>query len=148
MLYAFDLDGTLIDSKPVVLEAYRSVGIEPPSDFFLKTWREWLPDAQKHDEKNKMYLKLLYKIKPLPLLELYRSLEGRCMIMTGASKVAVLAIAKQFGLDTKTTLCQMSIAQKIHQMNIFTSSGIMFEDQHEAAEQMRRETRWTICHTL
>lgn len=148
MLYAFDLDGTLIDSRSVVLEAYRSVGVEPPSDFFIKTWREWLPDAQKHTAKNEIYLKLIHKIQPLPLLELYRSLDGRCMIMTGASMVAATAIAKQFGLNTKTMLCQMSIDQKVHQMNIFSAPGIMFEDQREAAEIMRSKTRWTICHSL
>src|SRR4029077_19825013 len=143
MLYCFDLDGTLIDSREVLIEAYRSVGVEPPSDFFVKSWREWLPDPELHRKKNEIYLKIIHKIRPLPLMQLYHSLEGHAMIMTAASRAAVKAVARQFQLDSSTIMCEMSVSTKIHTMNLIPNPGIMFEDQKEPAERMRKETKWT-----
>ncbi len=151
MFYAFDLDGTLVDSHDAVLAAYRHVGVEPPPNFFSLPWREWLHDEKKHDQKNEVYIdQFLILVKPLPLLLLYHSIgdtQNQRIIMTGASRDAALAIADRFGLDHKTMHYEMSVDVKIRRMNTMYT-GIMFEDQQEAATKMRKETQWTICHTL
>jgi hypothetical protein len=148
MLYAFDLDGTLIDSEQVVLSAYREVGVEPPADFFTRSWREWLNDEKLHNDKNRVYLTKLHLIEPLPLMRLYKDLwRWRPAILTGASSVPVDVIADMFDLKRKDIYTEMSIADKIAMMNRQPYKGIMFEDQLTAAKRMRRQTKWTICHT-
>lgn len=44
MLYAvFDLDGVLIDSRHVILCAYRDAGVEPPEDILSREGDDWIP---------------------------------------------------------------------------------------------------------
>ncbi len=147
MLYAFDLDGTLIDSREAVLESYRAVGVEPPPDFFMRSWHEWLSDSTLHDAKNRVYIQKLSLIKPLPLIRLYFDL-GQPSILTGASSVAVDMIAKAFGLKRRMIYPELTLVDKIKMMNNIKEGGIMFEDQLEAAQRMRSETKWVICHTI
>jgi hypothetical protein len=150
MLYSFDLDGTLIDSREAVYASYVEVGVSPPADFFSRPWQEWLNDETLHNRKNVVYVQKIPLIKPLPLMELYKDLRSRLhlpTIMTGASKVAAHAIANYFNLDHSLLYSELTVTAKINMMNR-TRSGIMFEDQRESAERMKRETRWTVCHTL
>lgn len=147
MMYAFDLDGTLIDSRKAVLQAYHDVGVTPPDDFFMKPWRDWLKDEEAHKAKNRRYLELIPMIRELPLMDLYRRLSSP-LIMTGASRDAVKAIADHFGLASDRIISEMNIRGKIRIMNQSRAPGIMFEDQPDAAETMRKETKWTICHTI
>ncbi len=147
MFYAFDLDGTLVDSRATVLQAYRLVGVEPPPDFFYRPWKEWLHDEEKHQQKNAVYLGMLKHVKPLPLMSLYHTLICPRLIMTGASKLAAMAIATKFSLDQRSLIYELSVEDKIRRMNAMRS-GIMFEDQLDAATKMRKETQWTICHTM
>jgi hypothetical protein len=151
VLYAFDLDGTLIDSREAVLTAYRAVGVEPPPDFFGKSWREWLLDPVKHKAKNAVYLKMIEEglVKELPLLELYRTLDRyeHAYILTGASLEAGAAIVKRWGFAQDRTYFGLSLDNKLQWMQ-FYRQGIMFEDNEFAVRRMRKETRWTICHGL
>lgn len=39
----FDIDGVLIDSEPLVREAYRRVNVEMPEDAWGQPWHVWLP---------------------------------------------------------------------------------------------------------
>jgi len=41
----FDLDGVLVDTRDLVCEAYRHVGVTMPDDAWGKAWHEWLPGA-------------------------------------------------------------------------------------------------------
>lgn len=148
MLYAFDLDGTLIDSHDTVLESYMDVGVTPPPDFFTRSWHEWLKDPELHRRKNALYLQKIPLIKPLPLMELFKLLGKDASIMTGASREACAAIAKHFNLNLRQIHWELSVDSKIWVMNRALIPGIMFEDQRVAAERMRRETCWTVCHTM
>lgn len=149
MHYAFDLDGTLVDTKYALLEAYRAAGVEPPNDFFGKPFSEWYKRADAdivHYNKNKAYMSLLNLVNPLPLMELYKTLNYP-PILTGASHSATTMILKHFQLCPEVVHTEMSVSKKIRLMLAY-ESGIMFEDNQEAAQRMRMETKWTICHTL
>lgn len=159
MLYAFDLDGTLFNTKALVKRCYEEFGIEMPADAFGKTWREWLiplcgGDELKaqwvHDEKNTLYAKLaaIGVAKPLPLFYLYVTIADWSVILTGASQVAALALLNRFPeVNCRVQMnCEMTRVQKINWMNQ-RINGIMFEDDILAAEQMRKETQWTILHS-
>lgn len=61
----FDLDGTLVDTRPLVVEAYRRAGVIMPDDAWGKTAEEWLPQCTRfnwrhvHDRKQQFYAELL-----------------------------------------------------------------------------------------
>lgn len=152
MLYAFDLDGTLVDTRQAVLRAYMDVGVTPPDDFFVRPWHTWLTSYEnnqaKHDAKNARYRELMHLVRPMPLLELFRELSRHNkVVLTGASKDAVHTIYTHFDIKCSKTLWGLTVDQKIGYMNSFGDRGIMFEDQLQAADKMRKETKWTICHT-
>lgn len=151
MIYAFDLDGTLVDSHDLILQSYRDVGVEPPSDFFGKSWHEWLTDDAKHEAKNRRYLQLIPKLRTMPLFELFATLvdktDSEVWVLTGASAAAYHAISNElvFG-PTVRAQAEMTIDTKIGLMSK-NGPGIMFEDDIRAAERMRKETKWTVYHS-
>lgn len=69
MLYAFDLDGVLVDTQEANRRAYLSIGTTPPPDFHQRPWQEWT-DAATHDRKNTELPRFRDLIKILPLIEL------------------------------------------------------------------------------
>jgi hypothetical protein len=151
MLYGFDLDGTLIDSRDAVYQAYLDVGAHPPPDFFTKPWRSWMRNEAAHTAKNLRYIELIKQgaVKALPLSEVYKGLH-QCdrVILTGASRVATSEVIMRVLDDwPKILLCEMTIAMKIDWMND-NERGIIFEDQLAHAHKMKQETQWTICHAL
>lgn len=66
-LLAVDLDGTLINTRGLVVEAYRLAGVNPPDDAWGRRWQDWLPNAvgghdralTTHTRKTQIYVKLL-----------------------------------------------------------------------------------------
>tara|TARA_R110000824_G_scaffold58288_1_gene157709 strand:- start:3433 stop:3933 length:501 start_codon:yes stop_codon:yes gene_type:complete len=96
MTYLFDLDGTLVNTRLAVKEAYRQVGIEMPDDAWGKPWTEWLNNKFAHDAKAKIYPDVLKEFaEPLPL---YRYVQQtQAPVITGASRDAVRAINDMFG---------------------------------------------------
>lgn len=159
MLYAFDLDGTLFDTREIVKRCYGE-WVDMPPDAFGKSWREWLVplcngDLERaawiHNEKNKVYASVLAigRPKAMKLLSLYLTLEKSdqdVWIITGASADAVAALMRPYTQKSRSRV-ELSREQKIQWMNSRIINGIMFEDDLEAAEQMRKETRWTVYHS-
>lgn len=161
MLYAFDLDGTLFDTRKAVEEAYLQIGLVMPVGAYGKSWREWLPqlfadDLEQatywHDQKNKKYLSLVSTmVKPLPLYSLFATLV-RCggaevILLTGASYEAVHVLSQEYvSIKFIEWYTEQSVDSKIKQLNI-SRTGIMFEDDIDAAQRMRKETKWTIFHS-
>jgi len=68
MLYAYDLDGVLVDTEHANREAYLTLGIIPPKDFHQKHWSTWVSEKD-HDRKNKILPMRKNLIKALPILE-------------------------------------------------------------------------------
>lgn len=167
MLYAFDLDGTLFDTKPIVLQAYRSAGVEPPEDWFGKSWREWLPamcasseNAERiHKIKNKHYAAIIHTVRRLPLFDLFCKLvecsntlvdytRAEVVVLTGASSEAVNLLWDFYAIPRGVAVfTELSVNSKIVWMSRSAMPGIMFEDDIVAAQQMRKETKWTIFHS-
>lgn len=93
--YAFDLDGTLVDTREAVRQAYLCAGVSMPDEAWGLPWETWLEDPAAHDRKNAAYPDCLrrYAVK-LPLLDVCRRLGG--VVITGASAGAVSAIKVAF----------------------------------------------------
>ena len=114
---SFDVDGTLIDNKQLVRQAYEMAGITMSDDewasCFGKTFSEWLVercggDYQKawevHRVKNERYALLVAEqnaLTVLPPTHLARELraEGDVYFVTGASNVAANTVLMALGLD-------------------------------------------------
>lgn len=161
MYYAFDLDGTLVDTKELIIASYKRVGVTPPEDFFGKPWQEWLDDEEKHRQKNEVYIAMIPKhLKPLPLLSLFQRLivddgpggiKYAPTILTAASQIAALAILQHLKLECAiyNLHAGLTLQMKINWMNLKSSQGedgIMFEDNIHTVKAMRSNTRWTICN--
>lgn len=156
MHYAFDLDGTLVDTKELVRKAYIHAGVVPPDDFFGKTFFEWFTgdpqEAQEvHSNKQQYYMEHIKSVKPLPLMELLKALvlAGRApTILTGASATSYQLLSSVFPIlvdvQAETSL---NLAGKIRYMNETAPIGIMFEDNLKAIEPLKKGTGWTICCT-
>jgi phosphoserine phosphatase len=96
MTYLFDLDGTLVDTRLAVKEAYRQVGVEMPDGAWGKPWTEWLNNKQVHKAKAKAYPNTLKAFaQELPLY--HYAHQHKCPVITGASREAVRAIQALFG---------------------------------------------------
>lgn len=97
--FVYDLDGTLIDSKPFVFEAYRLAGIEMPPEMWGKPWHVWC-GIEEHSLKVKVYQEMMDDgiIPVLPAAEVLRAqlLRGEdCYILTGAAHEAVWGFIKR-----------------------------------------------------
>lgn len=157
MQYAFDLDGTLVDTRAVVRDAYASTGIELPEDFFGRTFSEWFTgDAQEaqrvHSEKQLYYHAHAKEVKELPLMSLFRALvmAGRApRILTGASQTSYQILTEVFPiLGSAVAITGLSREAKARVLNESSfDTGIMFEDDFHAASYLKLNTRWTICFT-
>lgn len=114
LLIAFDVDGTLVDTRDLVTKAYADQGVTMPDEAWGQPWYSWLPNTvgslskaiQVHEAKNKSYLKVLTDgdLPVLPATDLAKDLmaEGAVDVgfLTGASDDAVQAILTRLGIDT------------------------------------------------
>lgn len=147
MQYAFDLDGTLAHTRDAVLAAYRAVGVEPPEDFFGKTWREWLHDPVKHHQKNEVYLKMMNKVQPTSIVDLFEQVGG--IIVTGASAAAAYAVLQRLDMarEPERVFTELNTKQKAECLN-GRGFGIVFEDSPDVAKYLKENTSWTTCLVL
>lgn len=159
MLYAFDLDGVLIDSEDLVRECYEKAGANPPPDFFGKTFKEWaLVDGMPLSELNKIHAKKteLYfeaikqgRLKAGPMMDLYQKIKDNetTHIMTGASYQTCTVMVQHFNLRPAARVhCSHSLEMKIAAMNREApQGGVMFEDITAHYYEMLKATKWTVC---
>jgi hypothetical protein len=149
MIYAYDLDGTLVDSEPLVRRAYELAGANPPIDFFGKPFHEWSSDWQMHARKQRIYIDLIAKqgITALPLTALARITGGH--IVTGASIDAVETIVQALDLRHLHCHTSLSVERKAVILNYISGEGgIMFEDSLLAVQKLKELTKWTILHVV
>ena len=118
MIWAFDLDGTLVHTKLAVVASYAHVGIIMPDDAWGKPWHEWLltadgrPDHASHARKNDVYANYLgHLARPTGLLNF--AVSNRCPVLTGASTAAVDAIRERFGIDLNVVGYSMTPMDKV-----------------------------------
>lgn len=173
MIAAFDMDGTLVDSREAVTAAYRDVGINLPRDAWGKPWQEWLPamvgpgtlaeTAERaqalHSAKNARYRNHGHLLRPLPTLDVlryYAAHRARVVVLTGASvEAAIHVLAKLRVSDLVVQLnCGMTLNEKARTLKVLThtygGTGIYFDDDLNAANILREDTdgQWTICHVV
>lgn len=146
MKYAFDLDGTLADTRDAVMAAYQEAGACPPPNFHLLTWKEWLKDEKIHNRKNQIYLsKYVKTIRPLPLANLFQHTGGT--IITGASMSAAFAITQHLFPGTLVNICHsLTMAGKVQVLKRISDRGIVFDDSLETINFIRVNTKWTAFH--
>ena len=110
--YAFDLDGTIFDTRPLVEKAYAEVGVQLPETAWGRTWQEWLVPhcggdhayaALLHGHKAVVYDQLLHDADlelssaGQLLVELVAAGDLSVTIMTGASVGAASRLVQMIG---------------------------------------------------
>jgi phosphoglycolate phosphatase-like HAD superfamily hydrolase len=149
VLYVYDLDGTLIDSKRAVVEAYKAAGINPPDDFWGKPFSAWCDANVAHERKNDLYPEMLKKYgKRLPTADLMAETGGH--ILTGASYDATLYALGFLGLMTVVDCIYDSCddATKLRQLEKLGESGFYFDDDFRFCQRVRELTKWQAIHVL
>jgi hypothetical protein len=140
MTYAFDLDGTLIDTKEAVVQAYRIAGVEMPEDAWGKPWHEWLKDETIHHKKNEVYPDMLKQFASvLPLFTI--ALRLNAPVITGASNEAVIAIQSVFG-SLNIVGIQCSRLEKILWLNRQRERGCYVDDDDATLLLVKEFTTW------
>lgn len=116
-VWAFDLDGTLLDTAELNRQAYETVGVKIPASAAGLSWVEWLPKmfgdnyevaATLHRQKTSIYLRALIesdlKGMELPALEiaqeLYADNPARVKILTASSLLSTRRLVNRFMVDT------------------------------------------------
>jgi phosphoglycolate phosphatase-like HAD superfamily hydrolase len=114
-IWCSDIDGVLIDSKALVRESYKAVGIDMPIEAWGHPWQTWLPAAvgslelakQLHNQKTDAYIDVLLSgavgENALPFAQIARALERdpvtSVYYVTGATNRAAVAILRELGLN-------------------------------------------------
>lgn len=148
MKYIFDLDGVLIDARKANLEAYRSVGIEPPHDFYHRTWEEWCP-VDKYKARLEALPQFAHLIRLLPLFETCMLNQHNSIILSACSDTTLQIIKNTVGLagaviiNKLRTDSRMEILLK-NQFGI-PYPGIYYDDNEAFCKLVAKETRWQVC---
>ena len=145
MCYVFDLDGTLVDTRQAVVEAYRAIGVEMPEDAWGKPYREWLPQPkwQLHEQKAVVYPTTLARFgKKLGLYDFVKA-KGY-PVLTGASYSATLTIQREWGV-LNIVGYGMRLEQKAYQLNK-NFPHCTYVDDLESARAFIKE--YTTCHVI
>lgn len=142
--YIFDLDGTLIDTKRAVQEAYRAAGVEMPESAWGLSAKEWLDDqtGEIHKRKNQFYPGMLAQFaKPMPLLGF--AIKNQSTIITGASPEAVALIREIFNIENPV-FPNLDARAKVSFL-LDRPVGLYVDDDIRTRRLIRTLTcRWTI----
>src|SRR6266568_2368906 len=145
MRFVFDLDGCLIDSRGLIIQAYHDAGVLAPDNVLECEGVNWLERDRGYDpaearilkaEKNAHYLRRLahfHGVAALPPYDVARRLvsEGRtCYVYTGAPTGTIDILREklshwpfQFAFDGVTTPMRM------HILSLFCDGGVYIDDQ-------------------
>lgn len=150
LLYAYDLDGVLIDSRRATLEAYAIAGVVPPPDFYHRSWQSWTT-PEVHARKTAALPLVAGKqtITELPLLEFAHKNGGTILSMCSDEALAITR--PMFGLDSiGPILNKLSVERRLEYLknatlNLEGVDYIYFDDNAEFCELVSKHTRWQAC---
>lgn len=142
MIVIMDVDGTVIDTREQVREAYARAGVIQPPETFHLPWEEWLPDAaggmfaatRVHKRKNQIYHKVLREMPPkiLPagrMLKEYRGAGLDMYLTTSGSEEGVMCALAETGLGFATVLgFELTKEQKNDIFSKFVRPGVYVDD--------------------
>lgn len=127
----FDVDGTLVDTRDLSIEAYHAVGVKPPADSWMSPWREWLTryfagDRRRAEatyrRKTKIYEQMLancditfyWMVPALVARELCHGTYGNVdiHILTGGAQVTTDVILRKLDIHPKVVRCGLNYADR------------------------------------
>lgn len=147
MLYAFDLDDTLADTRPAIELAYTQAGCKPPVGFWGHPREAWLHDTEVYRRKQLIYPTLIKRmVKPLPLVALFKEVGG--IILTGASRESATAVIHHLDLQPLEMYCSMTAEKKALRLNEYGKTGIYFDDYLPTCKIIEEKTSWQVVHVL
>lgn len=137
-LHAFDLDGTLVDNKALVMRAYSEVGVAVPEGAWGKPWRAWLDDPLLHHKKNVRYLELIEQgfIETTSAYDYVVKHNIHPVVLTGASDVAAAAILERLFPRGYTLVAEMSMADKYEYLGYHTEIDRYLDDSAETIDAL------------
>ena len=147
-IWCSDIDGVLIDSKALVRESYKAVGIDMPIEAWGHPWQTWLPAAvgslelakQLHNQKTDAYIDVLLsgavRDNALPFAGIARALERdpvtSVYYVTGATNRAAVAILRELGLDSEKLIASSATtADREQLLKNLAPSGVYIDDRIE-----------------
>ena len=109
-IFIFDIDGTLVDTRVALRDAYIAAGVDPSliAEFCGKSpWKAWCTQ-EIHDKKTALYRSALLKYgkrgPAYPLLKYVKSIGVEVAALTGASASAVAELVITGLLDDDITV--------------------------------------------
>lgn len=153
----FDMDETLVRTRPLVERAYREAGVEMPPHAWGKPAAEWLVDlcggdvelaAKTHAEKNKIYMKLLERTPPaeLPAAQVLReSLSDPrfnvCVATSASYEAAYAVMQRQLGLFVPMR-CRLTVDALVRFVLSFDGPRVLVNDSAETLRVFERDFPW------
>jgi len=127
-VWCSDIDGVLVNSREMVIESYKLVGVDMPIQAWGQPWHVWLPSAVRsydvalelHKQKTEAYAEMLKNgaavSNKLPFAEILMALEKRngtqVFYVTGAAREAGTAVLWALGLNSKNLVAVNATTQE------------------------------------
>jgi FMN phosphatase YigB (HAD superfamily) len=143
-----DIDGVLVDSKVLVRESYKAVGIDMPIEAWGHPWKTWLPSAvgsyevaeELHRKKTDAYIDVLMsgaaRDSALPFARIAKALERdpvtKVFYVTGATHRAAVTILTELGLNAANLVAaSVTTAEREELLKGIAPKGVYVDDRIE-----------------
>lgn len=149
----FDLDGVLVDTRPLVVKAYQAAGVTMPQTAWGHSWREWLIDVysgdeeravQVHERKIKAYEEILRTV-PIPRLacaDVARAsldMDVWTYVLTSATYRTTKIILDRIGLtDMRVLAAECTIPEKAFALRTIPRLGFYLDDNPRLGREVVR----------
>lgn len=151
MKVIYDLDGTLVDTREAVRQAYAVAGVVMPDDAWGKPAQDWLPRVcddpiVAHQLKCVAYANALrYHGRQLPLLQELSFHKQTVTVITGASRQAVNTLYKMGILPSfvKVVAVQQTRRSKVDWLARH-GWGTYVDDDAEVRRLVLDQTLWSV----
>lgn len=130
MLAVFDFDGTLVDSRNVVEQAYEDIGYPMPASAWGKPGNMWLPPEhadELRDLKNQRYRELITTAKELPPATVARELRD-VGVLTATAEPACGARLDALDIEWFFMGFGQDAASKSVQLRRYADHGVYIDD--------------------